>query len=1096
MNSANDAAKASRHKEANDPVSPCPLMKKKVQLIPLRYGLVERLSPTDIKLPYKTESKPMGIRLLRDGWLYIVIGNQADAILQEYRIENGLITQLLWNDTEVSADTREQNIGEAKLIFDKNVTLFTCYSEIQWTAVKCSQVIKSATERKYFMQSVSLSSANALTGSKDLLTPLQAKTWLAESTEPAASESAVKDALKEEFTDYAWEHKALFTPVEFGTLSADNEYENDHLYLVLNDDLGVLRDLASHQDLVVGWISQWAENDKLNQQYAEACYIETQITMTPEDLAQSPLMTEEAKTELTDSHKQAIVDWIKAKQQADDLNATLQFFELKKLLGSELSKKYVPLIFDLEQSHDASLNGVGWWNVLWDDKAGVKGILDLINQPAMETFLEEQRAHLQRWNHRLDLITNDRVLLLDKFYQAAWYFDANQSQQVLEALATEYSCIKDICRTDNATEKLAALLKDMPWLIYPTFYTLPHIDSLKLQENILTEIKKIKEAAIYLFSNDTYKDVQTSSVQLNALISEKLKSLAFINGVDEAITNFHQLNNAVYDPAKNLGLANSAQILLDDLNQNHAVDPNKVLRNISKATWLAILDAHATSGISIELATKSQVVAYKADIDKARRLRSENTRLKNIKREIKAAMRTKGKTPDRVRLLTETNQQFKANQASLGLLEPAIAKNMTPLGEGPSMVGIKMAGLSAVQANELKSLAQDSIYKVNQTLFKPGMLNSLAILIAFYQINNALNVWTGFIDQSIKVSRLELTQVTSIAIGSSFGAAQGLFAARDLAALSNVTSATQKLQYGASLGRLTAFLGLVSYLGIGASSAIKAKSAFYELKDAYQRGDQQLMLKSAISLGAETSLTAINGVALARTGSIILNVAGEATAELRAVAWAASSGKLLSIGIRCNLIGLAVTALQLGATVWYNKSQLDSYLRWMKTSSWGIAPDGKDLLASNLALARMVAKPSAELKVTPKGGALLLTFPSTTARELDQADIKLAAYWQTDLRNNTWEPWSQQLSGQWRLLSELDEPLTLAVPIYPNEQNAQHNIAIELHYSPSVTTEDIDIIRFQTSSLTRARALDEVAMFKAPSLNAPLVPLDIAALAV
>ncbi|MEI6859313.1 MAG: hypothetical protein V5788_05945 [Shewanella sp.] len=97
---------------------------------------------------------------------------------------------------------------------------------------------------------------------------------------------------------------------------------------------------------------------------------------------------------------------------------------------------------------------------------------------------------------------------------------------------------------------------------------------------------------------------------------------------------------------------------------------------------------------------------------------------------------------------------------------------------------------------------------------------------------------------------------------------------------------------------------------------------------------------------------------------------------------------------------------------------------------------------------------------------------------------------------NTWEPWSQQLLGQWHLLSELDEPLILAVPIYPNEKNAQHNIAIELHYRPSVTTEHVDIIRFQTSSLTRSQQLKEVKLFKTARLNAPLVALDFDALAV
>lgn len=732
------------------------------------------------------------------------------------------------------------------------------------------------------------------------------------------------------------------------------------------------------------------------------------------------------------------------------------------------------------------------WNFLWNEKAGVKGILDLINQPAMEAFLEEQRAHLQRWNNRLDLITNDRIHLLDKFYQAAWYFDANQSKQVLEVLATEYSCIKDICRSDKATEMLAALFNDKPWLIYPGFYTLPMVNSSALQEKILTKIKEIKSA---IGTPESYENVQFISGQLNGLVSNELQSLALINGVDEAITGFHQLNNSVYESAKNLALAESAQTLFDDLNKNYAIEPNKFLRNLPNSTWLSVLVAHANTGISIEFATDMEARAYMADSAKAQRLRAENTRLKNVKRQTRVAIRTKGKTPERLSLLAEYDKQFKANQVSLGQLEPALAKNMSPLGEGPSRVGFRLAGLSAVQQDELKLLAKDSSYKVKNLLFTSNMLDGLSVLIAIYQLFNAVSVWSDYFDTSKDVSTETWAQVTFSAMGASLGAAQGLYAARDLAALKHFESATQKLKYGASLGRLTGLLGIFTYLFIGASSAIKAKSAYSALIRAYQAGDRELMLKSAISLGAETSLAAINGVAFIRTGQMVMNVALKGTAEARAVAWAANSGRLLSIGIRTNLIGLAVTALQLAATVWYNASHLDKYLRWMKASTWGIEPGNRDLADSDLALARIVAKPSAELKVTPKGGALILSLPSTTARELDLADIKVAAYWQIDMRN-TWEPWSQELSGQWRLLSELDEPLTLAVPIYPNEKNAQHNIAIELHYRPSVKAEDIDIIRFQTSSLTRSQQLNEVKLFKTARLNAPLVALDFDALAV
>ncbi|NRD73014.1 hypothetical protein HQQ94_07125 [Shewanella sp. VB17] len=1091
MSSPNDAAKAGRNKEADNPVAPCPLMKKAVQLIPLRYGLVERLSPTDIKLPYKTESKPLGIRLLRDGWLYIVVGDTADAILHEYRIENGMITQLLWSQNEVSADIRNQNVGEASLIFEKKALLFATYSELQWTAAKCAQVIKSPIERKHFMQSVSLSGVNAVKGAKNLLTPIQAQTWLAEASEQASTEVPPQGAFDDEFTDYAWEHKALFSATLLDTLkgTVNCEHENDYLYLVLNDDIGVLRDLASHQDLVVGWISQWAENKTVNQQYAEGCYIETQLEMTPEDIDNSPLLTnsafENAKTELTATHKEAIADWIALKQQGDDINEEKQFAKLKQLLGPELADKYEPLILDLEQTHDESLNGVPWWKVL-DENVGALGIKDVITQTAMEAFLTQQREHLARWDQRLDLITQDRINFLDKFYQSAWYFDPNQSQQVLEALSTEYSCIKDICRTDKATEMVTALFNDKPWLIYPAFYTLPLANSAVLQEQILTKIKEIK---ISMDAEASVADVNNISVQLNGLVSNDLHTMGLINGVDEAVTHFHQINHTVYSPVHQLALAGEAQTLFNGLNQSQNIDPNKILRNLPNATWLSVLAAHESTGTRVEFATKDEVKAFKADSAEALRLRQKNTSLKNLKRETRKQIRTKGKTQQRLSRIAELDNEFRSNQARLAQLEPALAKNMTPLGDGPSRVGFKLTGLSAPQLNELKLLAQDQSKKVNTRLFPRDMLAGLSVLIAFYQLNNARTVVSSYFTEGSKVSVANLGQSLSSALGASFGAAQALYAARDMAALKAFTSASQQLAYGASLGRMTGILGAFTYFYSGISSIIKASSAIVDLLKGYQSGNQALILKSALNLGAESSLTAINGVALARTMVIVQNVL-KSSGELRAIAWAANSGKLLSIGIRANLLGIAVSALQLAGTVWYNRSQLNDYLRWVKTSSWGIAPSGDSLAQGELALARIVAKPSIEFKVVDKGAVLVVSMPGCTARELNQADIKLAAYWQIDLRTNTWEPWSHELSGQWRLLSGLEQPLTLGLPIYPNEQNAQHNIAIELHYRPSVHSDDVEIIRFQTSQLNQSQQLTAVKMFKTAQLNAPLVALN------
>ena len=88
-----DAAAASKSPIAAP--TACPLRQTHVQLLPLSYGLVEREHDpgAELNLPYTLSARPMGIRRLRDGWLYIIDSLSGD--LYEYRIVDGIVTALL-----------------------------------------------------------------------------------------------------------------------------------------------------------------------------------------------------------------------------------------------------------------------------------------------------------------------------------------------------------------------------------------------------------------------------------------------------------------------------------------------------------------------------------------------------------------------------------------------------------------------------------------------------------------------------------------------------------------------------------------------------------------------------------------------------------------------------------------------------------------------------------------------------------------------------------------------------------------------------------------------------------------------------------------
>ena len=63
----------------------------------------------------------------------------------------------------------------------------------------------------------------------------------------------------------------------------------DTLYLVLDDTLGVLRDLANYQDQVTGWVGDWAnggaQQGNNERDYLLACYIESLSQLSDPDVS-------------------------------------------------------------------------------------------------------------------------------------------------------------------------------------------------------------------------------------------------------------------------------------------------------------------------------------------------------------------------------------------------------------------------------------------------------------------------------------------------------------------------------------------------------------------------------------------------------------------------------------------------------------------------------------------------------------------------------------------------------------------------------------------------------------------------------------------
>ncbi|MGY1893617.1 toxin VasX, partial [Pseudomonas sp. SDT291_1_S447] len=136
---------------------------------------------------------------------------------------------------------------------------------------------------------------NCLVGGEHLLTVEQTRQWLAEvaaGAEPVAETDAtrmpavqVSDAPEHEREPYLWEQPRRFREAHIGEFlgRVRGPYQDDTLFLLVNDDLGVMRDLAEYQDTVVGWVEEWSNSGNNERDYLLASYIESLSQLGSED---------------------------------------------------------------------------------------------------------------------------------------------------------------------------------------------------------------------------------------------------------------------------------------------------------------------------------------------------------------------------------------------------------------------------------------------------------------------------------------------------------------------------------------------------------------------------------------------------------------------------------------------------------------------------------------------------------------------------------------------------------------------------------------------------------------------------------------------
>ncbi|WP_407292991.1 toxin VasX [Stutzerimonas zhaodongensis] len=1073
--------------DAKSPVGACPLMKNKVQLLPLRYGLVERLDPSaELRLPYRLKSRPLGIRLIRDGWLYVI--DNETGYLHEYRVEKGVVSKFVWKGKEAAQDQRQGKLAEHSLVFARGSTLHVSFSEVQWTAFKCSQMLKSRKEREHFMQRVDLSKATCAEGGEHLLTSQQAESWLAEVAESPSGSTPPSGADPQEGQDYAWESTPLYNKTTIGLVKKQllPIYEHDQLYLVFKDSLGVMQDLAQEQDTVVGWIEKWIEQGRNDLKYSIGSYIETLMVLN-DDTAKRAGTRDALFEKTTPAQRQTIYDYLNARNDLKGIQssspATAHYpgrgFDLKtraarasvaakkhtmqKALGDDLYDELGDDIEALKDHSDAALDGKG---------LGARGIHDLVRHKEMRQYLEQERAHLKRWNARLDRITEDRVTLFTatEYHRSAWYFDTKVPDQQMAALVMEQNCVRDLCRTEESLKAVGEYFHKYPYYILPAFAS-------RLDLNFLTgksgDLIKWLDDARNLKSG--LGDAQVRLQEVGALLGNHWTNSLSLSASAQTVS---QAVNAAYSPAIALRLQDWLAGVQSELNspdlKAHLDKLDTYSNRAHRLGSLAELKAH---GANLVVATEQDVSLFKSRLTTLIELLDKENLLNTL--------RDRAKTDSKRRTISEAERQnVKAQKQQLNQQLAAVRQQRTAIinqlqnsvtatgAVQAGFVGVKLK-MDAAQQNLLNEeirrlrLGPRGGYGERGAHAAAVKSSALPLVALFLQVRNfgeALNTWQSAANDPSLKDYIVFAGALFAPVSSALSVYQNAHIVLvDQAFKSIVASSAGKggMQFAVKLGKLGLGLGVVISPLALLGSAGTSWSNWNKWLDATRTGTTGERAGALMALAGDTSSTAVNAAitakAFAEFGGLMMEASRAAPGQRVAVmgaAWATRGVRFLSFSARLTPWGLAATALQFGGEALYNYGNLDDEQRWMLNSCWGLEDQDWDWPTHSQHLAEATLRPEISDKGTIEralDGAsvrrLVISLPGVSLASLRHQPLRLTAEWEYQ------RGWPAQDVGEQvrKALCKLDDTqLALTLDISPDWVGPQSQLRLRLAVQPQL----------------------------------------------
>lgn len=243
------------------------------------------------------------------------------------------------------------------------------------------------------------------------------------------------------------------------------------------------------------------------------------------------------------------------------------------------------------------------------------------------------------------------MLTEQRFHRAAWYYDFQQAEQLGLAFATQYACLKDICRSDEASEAVLAFLEENPQYDRPLFQTLP----LNTQAELIAQYAQLGPPATL------------------ALQAERVGAAARLAG-SRALADSAQ---ATLNPALTLGISRTMEGFFKSVGQQQAPDLDALFRKLPKALPGRLLDAAVREGVTFTIASEAEKAILQADLKEVLEQRARLRRLVRQRKQVKS--QAGHKSTDARALLADIQRV----RLQLNALEPRLAAALSPIAELP-----------------------------------------------------------------------------------------------------------------------------------------------------------------------------------------------------------------------------------------------------------------------------------------------------------------------------------------------------------------------------------------------------------------------------